>query len=129
MFSHRPARRRVPRSANLQPWEWLGQSRRDCDSHRGEFLCALATISLVVGGLSILSFFPAILGLPLALLTRRLARRDLDRIFAGDVDHNGYELTERARSKAHEAVVLNLLGSLCWLGLAAGLYLLIRWPY
>jgi hypothetical protein len=86
----------------------------------------MATISAVHGLLSILVFFPAFLGLPLAILTRWLARRDLDRIFAGDMDPNGYELTEKARSRAQEGVVLNLLGSLCWLGLVGLIVIAFR---
>ena len=96
----------------FQPWELAGISRRDCASHRGRFLLWMGRISLLLGGLSLLCPPLGLPGLALGLLVRWTARRDLDAIFAGDMDHRGRQLTEKAWSDSWAAIFLNLLGSL-----------------
>jgi hypothetical protein len=133
----------------FEPWELEGRSRRDCVSHRAGFLVPLAYLCLCLGGLSLV--FPAIalfallsciggdcsglillacpavvlLGFPLSFIARQMARRDLDLIFLGKMDHRGYALTEKARSNSHAAVKLYLLGIAVWSALAFGIFLLV----
>ena len=99
----------------FQPWELAGEARRDCEPHRAGLLAALARISLLAGGLSFVCPPASLVGLPLGLVTRAMARRDLDLIFAGGMDHRGYRRTEKARSASHAGVILSLLGPLLWL--------------
>lgn len=109
----------------FQPWELLGESRRDCEPHRGRLLRRLARISLLTGGLSFLCPPLALIGLPMGLLIRMLARRDLDAIFAGEMDHRGYAETEKARNDSHAGVVVSWLGLLFWSVMLAGFVLCI----
>ena len=130
----------------FQPWELLGESRRDCVSHRGRLLGWLAWISVLVGGLSFL--YPPIaaillvdigwvkpgwlqLGLvvlPMGLfgfllgwVIQRLARRDLDAMSAGEMDHRGYAETEKARGDSHAGAIVSLLGLFFW-GIPLGVF-------
>ncbi len=102
----------------FQPWELRNESRRDCGPHRAGFLWWMARISLIVGSLSFLCPLFGLLGLPIGLVIRRLARRDLDAIFAGEMDHRGRERTEKAWYDSQVGAFLNLLGfllsSLLW---------------
>jgi hypothetical protein len=97
----------------FEPWELSGESRYDCEPHRARLLAFLAYGSLVAGSLSFVCFFTGLVGLPLGLVAWSMARRDLDRISAGDMDQNGYHPTEKARSNAQAGVFLNLLGMFC----------------
>jgi hypothetical protein len=103
----------------FRPWELVGEARRDCQPHRAGLLLWLARISLLAGGLSFVCLPFGLIGLALALGTRRLARRDLESIFAGEMDQYGYAPTEKARADSNVAVVVSLLGSLFWLVLLA----------
>jgi hypothetical protein len=109
----------------FEPWELAGESRRDCEPHRARLLRALARVSFLAGGLSIFCLLPALLGLPLGLMTRAMAGRDLDLISAGNMDHRGYHETEQARSDSHTGVILSLLGILGWFVVGAVLVLCI----
>ena len=73
----------------FQPWELRNESRRDCEPHRAGFLFWIARISLLAGAFSFLCPLIGLLGLPLALVIGDQARRDLDAIFSGDMDHRG----------------------------------------
>jgi hypothetical protein len=109
----------------FQPWELTGASRRDCRSERGRLLLGLARISLFLGGLSLLCAPLGLLGFPLGLVIRRMARRDLDAIFAGEMDPRGRQRTEKAWSDSQAAIFLNLVGSLvCGVVLVAILWFL-----
>ena len=123
----------------FQPWELIGESRRDCEPHRGRLLRWLARISLLVGVLSFL--YPPIaalllfdgmgleagwlqlslvllpnglMGFLLGSVIQMLARRDLDAMSAGNMDQRGYGDTEKARIESHAGAVVSLLGSLFW---------------
>jgi hypothetical protein len=99
----------------FEPWELVGQSRRDCEPHRARLLLVFSRISLGAGCLSLIPCFgliPAIFGFWLGIATRTMARRDLDMISAGDMDHQGYHETDKARSNSHAAVMLSVLGFL-----------------
>jgi hypothetical protein len=105
----------------FEPWELVGKSRRDCLPHRARLLRLMAYVSCLAGGLSIVCLVPALLGLPLGLLARAMARRDLDLICGGDMDHRGYHETEKARADSHAGVLLNLWGLFFWLFAIPGL--------
>jgi hypothetical protein len=98
----------------FQPWELAGESPRDCEPHRAGLLLLMARVSLLAGGLSFVCLVPALVGVPLGLVTGAWARRDLDRICTGRMDQDGYRQTERARSDARAGVILGLLGLLFW---------------
>jgi hypothetical protein len=109
----------------FEPWEAAGESRRDCQPHRAEALQTLARLGMLAGGLSFPFFFPCVPGLTLGALTRLLARRDLDLICRGHMDHRGYHTTLRALSEARAALVLSLLGLLLWIFVCGFVVLLI----
>jgi hypothetical protein len=107
------ATERPPRLEEVfQPWELNNESRRDCEPHRAGFLRWMARISLILGSLSFLCPLLGLIGLPLALVIRVLARRDLDAIFAGAMDHHGREGTEMAWRDSHAGALLSLLSFL-----------------
>jgi hypothetical protein len=113
----------------FQPWELVGEARRDCASHRAGFLVPLARLSLLAGGLSLSCPPFGLVGLPLAVVTWRMARRDLDLIVAGDMDHRGYGPTEKARAESRTGLLLILFGTMCWSGLGVCVFLLrLFWP-
>jgi hypothetical protein len=60
----------LPATAIFQPWELMGESRRDCESHRAKTLATLAYLGLVLGGLSFLLLLPGLVGIPLAVRRR-----------------------------------------------------------
>jgi len=96
----------------FQPWELTGESRHDCRLHRAGFLLGMTRISFLLGGLSFLCPPLGLLGLPLALVIRRMARRDLDAIFAGDMEQRGRAPTEKAWIDSQAAAFVNLLPAL-----------------
>jgi hypothetical protein len=118
----------APAEEIFQPWQLAGESRRDCEPHRAQFLSALAYISLLLGGLSFLCLLPGFLGLVLGLMTGMMARRDLDLIVTGDMDQRGYAQTDRAWGNARAAMKLSFLGLLAWAGLLVFAFLLSGIP-
>jgi hypothetical protein len=93
-----------------RPWErdvWL---RRDCRPHRARLLHDLAIASLVLGGLSVITLFPSLLGLPLAVTVGMLAHHDLALMAVGRMDPRGRQRTKNALGHAYGGVALNLLG-------------------
>lgn len=96
----------------FQPWELAGESRSDCRPHRADFLRWMTRISFLLGGLSFVCPPLGLLGLPLALVVRRMARRDLDVIFTGDMDQSGRPGTEKAWIDSQAAAFVNLLPAL-----------------
>jgi hypothetical protein len=113
----------------FQPWELVGESRRDCRSHRAGLLLAMARLSLLLGGLSLLCPPLGLIGLPLALIIRRMARRDLDAMFAGDMDQRGRQRTEKAWSDSLAAAFIYLIGCLICGGVLAVLHVLSQSPF
>lgn len=106
----------LPLQDIFRPWELSGEARYDCEPHRAKQLAIPAYISIVAGIASLICFYPALVGLPLGLVVWSMARQDLDRIAAGDMDHNGYHPTERVRSNARAGVILSIMGTV-WCGL------------
>jgi hypothetical protein len=83
-----------------RPWERQGGIRRDNEPHRGPFLVLLGTASLVCGLLSPCLLAPAIIGLPLAMVTYVLAALDITRMERGAMDRYGMRLAELAQERA-----------------------------
>jgi hypothetical protein len=80
-------------------------------------LMALATTSVVLCFLSWMLLIPVAVGLPLAVVTLTLVRRDLELMGAGRMDPAGRKQTERAGDRARVGVflgVLDCMGCLCW---------------
>jgi hypothetical protein len=105
----------------FRPWEQRGESRRDCRRHRGGLLLFLARIALLAGGLSLVCPPFGLLGLAMGLATCVLARHDLDLIFAGEMEQQGYKPTEKARSDGHAATIVSALGVILWLVVVASI--------
>jgi hypothetical protein len=63
---------------------------------------------------------PAVVGLPLAIVTCVLASRDLDRMGGGRLDSRGQAQTWRAWERARQAITLSLLGPFACLVLCCG---------
>ena len=76
----------------------------------------LGTASVVLCFVSWVLFLPVLVGLPLAVMTLGLARRDLALMEAGRMDPAGRGQTERARSYARSGVVLGVLDCLGCVG-------------
>src|SRR5262249_10861811 len=74
-----------------RPWERPGAVRRDCKPHRGELLGRLGDLSLALGVLAMVTWAPALVGLPLALVVVVLAPGDLAQMDAGVMDPAGRE--------------------------------------
>jgi hypothetical protein len=104
-----------------RPWQ-LGVMRRDCEPDRGCLLTFLSGVALACGVLSFLVALPALLGLPLGILTARMADRDLTRICHGSLDPGGHRLTCAALCRVERAVHWNAVGPfacpLVWLCLS-----------
>jgi hypothetical protein len=95
--------------ADERPWERPGQVRRDALPHRAGLLDTLATASLLCGVSSICLVFPALVGLPLGVVTWLLARRELQDIEAGLVDPRGRERIADAKDWAFKGTLLCLV--------------------
>jgi hypothetical protein len=91
-----------------RPWEQPGQVRQDALPHRAGLLGTLATASWLCGVSSICLLFPALVGLPLGVVTWLLARRELQDIEAGLVDPRGRERTAEAKRWAIGGTLLCL---------------------
>jgi hypothetical protein len=90
------------------PWERPGRVRRDALPHRAGLLDTLATTSLLCGLSSICLVFPALIGLPIGVIAWLLARRELQDIQAGLVDHRGTERIAEAKDWAFKGTLLCL---------------------
>jgi hypothetical protein len=99
-----------------RPWEQPGCVRRDCEPDRGHFLQFLAIVSMIFAAFSICSFVPALVAVPLGIVAMRMASRDLERMKAGLLDPNGFQLTERAERNAGLSLVVSMSAFLIWLG-------------
>ena len=98
-----------------RPWDQPGQVRRDCEPHWGDLLMLLGAISLGCGLLSCL-VVPALVGVALGFTVLEMARRDLNRMGAGQMDPAGKGLAEKAMGLASGGIVGSLLGGPCGLG-------------
>jgi hypothetical protein len=97
-----------------RPWEQPGRVRRDCLPHRGPLLLFLGTASLCLGVAS--SCIPpvAVFAIPLGLVISWLARRDLNKMAAGDMDPSGLDEVELAEQRADAGMLLGWFFGACW---------------
>ncbi|MFN4260050.1 MAG: hypothetical protein ACK4RK_12210 [Gemmataceae bacterium] len=102
---------------DARPWEQPGAPpRRDCEPHRGPFWATLGMLGLVLtfpapcGVICCPLLVIALMGLPLCIVTRVLAQRDLDLMRRKQMDPAGHLDTERG---AQRALVGIYLGSIC----------------
>lgn len=111
-------------AADVPPWEQPGAVRRDCESHRGEFLMHLATTSLVCAVLSCITWgIAGILAFALALSVWVVAGRDLRAMTAGTMDSAGLKDTRGARRRGLAAMLFcvfgwGVLGAALWIELS-----------
>jgi hypothetical protein len=106
--------------ADPRPWEQRGAVRRDVAPHRAHLLRTLANVSFACGVAAVAFGVPAVVGLPLAVVTYTLANRDLDRMGCRRPDPRGRPETWAAGERAGLAITLNLLGPLACLVLWCG---------
>ena len=109
-----PERRRRAGTEDGPPWARRGAVRRDCESHRGAQLLAAGDTSLLLGALSLVLAFPALLGLGLGAAAWALASRDLRQMRARVMDPAGLSDTALGRARARAGVALSLYAGVLW---------------
>ena len=110
----------------VPPWERPGYFRLDCEPHRGDMLWWLGFTSLFLGILALVpccGWMPGIVGIPLGLCGRYMAKGDLVKLRAGRMDPYGEGLTDSAMSLSNNGLGFSILGTVLW----GGLILLVRW--
>jgi hypothetical protein len=95
--------------AEGEPWEQPGAMRRDVEPDRGPTLLLLAGISLALGVLSLITFLPCVVAVPLGLGVEVAAGRDLKKMRFGRMAPGGQSQIHRALSWASLGVGLGLL--------------------
>lgn len=93
--------------------------RLDCEPHRGNLLWWLGSASLCLGILALLpccGWLPGLVGIPLGLCTRYMAKGDLMKIRAGRMDPAGEKTTTSAMIFSNNGLVFSLLGTVLWGG-------------
>jgi hypothetical protein len=95
-----------------RPWEYYGCARLDCEPHRSALLLFLGNVCMVLGALSLLLVFPALLGLPLALAVGAMVKKDIALMNAGRMDPEGAEPAMMASIRADYGAFLCLI---CWI--------------
>jgi hypothetical protein len=117
----------------VPPWERPGCFRRDCEPHRGDMLWWLANASLLLGALALVpccGWLPGLVGIPLSLCSRSLAKADLAKMQAGLMDPAGKGVTFSALTLSINGLWMSILGVVLWGGLPVlwgGLIELVRW--
>ena len=104
----------------IPPWERPGCFRRDCEPHRGDMLWWLGNISLFLGVFALspcVGWVPGLLGIPLSLCSRYLAKADLVKIRAGLMDPAGEKATAQAVYVSTQGLWCSIIGTVIWGGL------------
>jgi hypothetical protein len=96
------------------PWERPGAVRRDAEPHRGDLLVGLADLAFIMTMLSFVLLLPLLIAVPLAVVARVLAGRDLDHMGSGHTDREGEHRTRLAWEKSRNAILLSGLATLWW---------------
>jgi hypothetical protein len=108
-----------------KPWKQPGCVRRDCEPHRGPLLRFLAYVGAVWSALALIVAPAALLSLPLCVAVLRMARQDLARMSAGDMDPEGVSSTTVAKEVA-EVCVAGGVAALCGTAIVVGHRWLLR---
>jgi hypothetical protein len=109
-----------------RPWEGSAAVPRDVAPHRAHLLRTLANVGFACGGAAVAFGVPAVVGLPLAVVTYTLENRDLDRMGGRRLDPRGRPETWAPCERAGQAITLNLLGPLACLVLWCGCLGVVR---
>jgi hypothetical protein len=104
----------APAGEEDRPWEQPGCVRRDCLPHRGPLLLILGTAVYCLGIVSLCLPPLAVAAIALGLVTSWLARRDLVKIAAGEMDPNGLDEVELAGQRARDGMLAGLLFGAFW---------------
>jgi hypothetical protein len=102
------------KTASWEPWHEPGMVRRDCEPHRGGFLCFWAEASAMIALVSSCVVVLAFVGLPVGAAVWFSARRDLKLMDAGVMDPAGEKPTRMALDYAFMGTVFNLLALIVW---------------
>jgi hypothetical protein len=123
MDDHREA---IQADKPIPPWARPGCFRLDCESHRGTLLWWLAAAGFGLGVLALFpcwGWVPGLIGIPLSLCIRYLARADLAKMEAGLMDPAGEAVTSSAENLSTLGLAFSWVGTVVW----GGLLLLARW--
>ena len=101
-------------SAEHRLWERPGAIRFDCESHRGVLLLTLGDASLLLGALSLVLGFLAVMGLCLGAVVWALASHDLKRMRARVMDPRGLSGTALGRARARAGMALSVYAAVLW---------------
>ena len=111
---------------SIPPWEQPGCFRRDCEPHRGTLLWWLAFASLFLGVLALLPCWDwlfGLVGIPLGLCSRYLAKADLANMQAGLMDPAGEGDTALAMNLSTIGLRFGIAGTVFW----GGLFIVAWW--
>jgi hypothetical protein len=97
-----------------RPWEQPGCFRLDCEPHRGHLLKVGGAVAIWCGLYAVIFLLPALVGLPLGVVTAVLAARDLEMMRAGRMDPAGWSPTRLALYDGAGGAALSLLGAALW---------------
>jgi hypothetical protein len=110
-----------------RPWGQPDTLRRDCEPDRGNLLALLSKVALWCGLLSFVLAVPALVGILVGLVALMMARLDLERMEAGDLDPQGRDQAATALWRTEEALALCVLGPfICPLLWAYGYFLVLE---
>jgi hypothetical protein len=107
-------------------WKRPGYFRRDCEPHRGDILWEFGCAAFVLGILALvpcLGWVPGLLGIPLGLCCRYLAKADLAKIRMGLMDPTGEAVTYSAEELSTCGLVYSVAGTVVW----GGMILVVWW--
>ncbi|HEY7311705.1 MAG TPA: hypothetical protein VH643_20250 [Gemmataceae bacterium] len=110
---------------SIPPWERPGCFRRDCEPHRGNLLASLACAGLTLGCLALYPLYGLVfglLGIPVSLCNRYLAKADLAKMQAGRMNPYGEGVTASAKNMSTLGLAFSIAGTVVWGGL-----LLLSW--
>ena len=110
----------------VPPWERPGCFRRDCEPHRGDMLWWLACASFTLGILALVpwcGWMPGLIGIPLGLCSRYMAKADLAKMQAGLMDPNDEGTTTSATNLSNQGLGFSVIGTVVW----GGTFLVAWW--
>jgi hypothetical protein len=110
----------------VPPWEQPGCFRLDGEPHRGDMLWWLACAGFVLGILTLVpvcGWLFGLLGIPVGLCNRHIAKGDLAKMQTGLMDSAGEEDTVLAMSLSAHGLWCSIVGMVVW----GGVYLVLCW--
>jgi hypothetical protein len=91
------------------PWEAPGSFRLDLEPFDGDLLLLLGSISMICDLMSLFTFWPSLVGLPLGLVIGTSAKHALDQIRRGILDPSDKEAVVIALIRARKGAGFSAL--------------------